>query len=83
MDPRDAYQVYFRSYFNQMDVSGVRDGLKLELVAILGDRYDKEKLMGLGQSNLIDEFIRELDLTDTRAYNVQGQVLDSGRVIHF
>ena len=78
IDPRDAIEAYFRSYFSQEDIS-VSD-IDSELVVVLAGRGDKQKLMELAESHNDDEFFRQLNLNDTQAYRHQGQALNQGKV---
>ena len=63
MDPRNAPEAYFRSYFDQMDPSEARDGLKNEFFAVFGG-YDEQRA---------NEFIRELGLP---ALSAEGDQTD-------
>ena len=53
MDPRNAPEDYFRSYFNIMNVSEDREDLKEELLTVFGEGYDEQ---------WADEFLRDLGL---------------------
>ena len=77
-DPRDAPEAYFRKYFEEADAEDIKAEISGELLAVLGDRFDKERVKELGESFDIEAFFHVLGFTDTPANETQGQALRHG-----
>lgn len=85
-DPRDVPETYLRWYCNQMDILDVRDGIYQELITVLGDRYDQQRvetlIQQLEQSSDVGEFIKQLMEPWGNEYQGQPTLLPGAQSSH-